>query len=136
MTTALWNSLEVYLWQVRCCNLHLYILCIHFHFIFGNWGWSCHLSLIYYNTNFPHLFPVISFIAALGFLLYGGRWVLWIILIDYYYLSHWYVMHGCNSVFLGYVISNSSRLFFMLRRFPIESKGRRKKLHEVCACLL
>ncbi|GER54908.1 tobamovirus multiplication 1 [Striga asiatica] len=38
---------------------------------------------------------VISFIAALGFLLYGGR------------------------------------LFFMLRRFPIESKGRRKKLHRV-----
>ncbi|KAJ0017210.1 hypothetical protein Pint_10928 [Pistacia integerrima] len=37
---------------------------------------------------------VVSFIAALGFLLYGGR------------------------------------LFFMLRRFPIESKGRRKKLHE------
>ncbi|KAK4485091.1 hypothetical protein RD792_007700 [Penstemon davidsonii] len=42
---------------------------------------------------------VVSFIAALGFLLYGGR------------------------------------LFFMLRRFPIESKGRRKKLHEVCAYL-
>jgi len=38
---------------------------------------------------------VISFFAALGFLLYGGR------------------------------------LFLMLRRFPIESKGRRKKLHEV-----
>lgn len=38
---------------------------------------------------------VVSFLAALGFLLYGGR------------------------------------LFFMLRRFPIESKGRRKKLHEV-----
>ncbi|XP_031390933.1 tobamovirus multiplication protein 1 isoform X2 [Punica granatum] len=38
---------------------------------------------------------VISIIAALGFLVYGGR------------------------------------LFFMLRRFPIESKGRRKKLHEV-----
>ncbi|CAL5345805.1 hypothetical protein CsSME_00030806 [Camellia sinensis var. sinensis] len=37
----------------------------------------------------------VSFLAALGFLLYGGR------------------------------------LFFMLRRFPIESKGRRKKLHEV-----
>nr|POF24172.1 tobamovirus multiplication protein 1 [Quercus suber] len=37
---------------------------------------------------------VVSIIAALGFLLYGGR------------------------------------LFFMLRRFPIESKGRRKKLHE------
>ncbi|GAB2229981.1 hypothetical protein Droror1_Dr00014237 [Drosera rotundifolia] len=38
---------------------------------------------------------VVSFIVALGFLLYGGR------------------------------------LFSMLRRFPIESKGRRKKLHEV-----
>ncbi|KAL3325381.1 hypothetical protein AABB24_036559 [Solanum stoloniferum] len=38
---------------------------------------------------------VVSFLAALGFLLYGGR------------------------------------LFSMLRRFPIESKGRRKKLHEV-----
>lgn len=24
------------------------------------------------------------------------------------------------------------RLFFMLRRFPIESKGRQKKLNEVC----
>ncbi|CAN6452255.1 unnamed protein product [Victoria cruziana] len=38
---------------------------------------------------------VVSFVAAVGFLLYGGR------------------------------------LFMMLRRFPIESKGRRKKLHEV-----
>ncbi|GMI77525.1 hypothetical protein HRI_001421800 [Hibiscus trionum] len=38
---------------------------------------------------------VVSFIAALGFLLYGGR------------------------------------LFLMLRSFPIESKGRRNKLHEV-----
>ncbi|XP_047971132.1 tobamovirus multiplication protein 1-like isoform X2 [Salvia hispanica] len=38
---------------------------------------------------------VVSVIAALGFVIYGGR------------------------------------LFFMLRRFPIESKGRRKKLHEV-----
>ncbi|XP_019171824.1 PREDICTED: tobamovirus multiplication protein 1-like [Ipomoea nil] len=38
---------------------------------------------------------VVSLVAALGFLLYGGR------------------------------------LFFMLRRFPIESKGRRKKLNEV-----
>ncbi|CAN4083811.1 unnamed protein product [Withania somnifera] len=38
---------------------------------------------------------VVSIIAALGFLLYGGR------------------------------------LFLMLRRFPIESKGRRKKLQEV-----
>jgi len=40
-------------------------------------------------------FAVVSLVAALGFLLYGGR------------------------------------LFLMLRRFPIESKGRRKKLREV-----
>ncbi|XP_004504803.1 tobamovirus multiplication protein 1-like [Cicer arietinum] len=50
---------------------------------------------------------VISFCAALGFLLYGGR------------------------------------LFFLLRRFPIESRGRQKKLYEVgsvtsicCTCFL
>jgi hypothetical protein len=40
-------------------------------------------------------FAVVSLVAAIGFLLYGGR------------------------------------LFLMLRRFPIESKGRRKKLREV-----
>ncbi|KAI8554855.1 hypothetical protein RHMOL_Rhmol05G0129300 [Rhododendron molle] len=52
-------------------------------------------------------FSVISFCAALGFLIYGGR------------------------------------LFFMLQQFPIESTGRRKKLHEVgfvtaicCTCFL
>ncbi|CAL9106492.1 unnamed protein product [Musa acuminata var. zebrina] len=59
-------------------------------------------------TEVAKLFlSVISFFAALGFLIYGGR------------------------------------LFFMLRRFPIESKGRRKKLNEVgsvtaicCTCFL
>ncbi|KAB5560436.1 hypothetical protein DKX38_005393 [Salix brachista] len=50
---------------------------------------------------------VVSILAALGFLVYGGRQCLLI----------WPV--------------HPSRLFFMLRRFPIESKGRRKKLHEV-----
>lgn len=52
-------------------------------------------------------FSVISFCAALGFIIYGGR------------------------------------LFVMLRRFPIESRGRQKKLHEVgfvtgicCTCFL
>ncbi|CAN6887443.1 unnamed protein product [Brassica oleracea] len=51
---------------------------------------------------------VVSFIAALGFLLYGGR-----------YFS------------MAFLI-----LFIMLRRFPIESKGRRKKLHEVVTVLV
>lgn len=52
-------------------------------------------------------FAVISFCAALGFVMYGGR------------------------------------LFAMLRRFPIESRGRQKKLHEVgfvtgicCTCFM
>eukprot|EP00261_Vitis_vinifera_P031909 XP_019073152.1 PREDICTED: tobamovirus multiplication protein 1 isoform X2 [Vitis vinifera] len=52
-------------------------------------------------------FSVVSFFAALGFLIYGGR------------------------------------LFFLLRRFPIESRGRQKKLNEVgfvtgvcCTCFL
>ncbi|KAF6148729.1 hypothetical protein GIB67_019337 [Kingdonia uniflora] len=52
-------------------------------------------------------FSVISFIAAVGFVIYGGK------------------------------------LFYMLRRFPIESKGRRNKLNEVgfvtgicCTCFL
>ncbi|XP_024930973.2 tobamovirus multiplication protein 1 isoform X4 [Ziziphus jujuba] len=52
-------------------------------------------------------FSIISFCAALGFLLYGGR------------------------------------LFVMLRRFPIESRGRQKKIYEVgcvtgicCTCFL
>ncbi|CAN7050523.1 unnamed protein product [Brassica oleracea var. botrytis] len=51
---------------------------------------------------------IVSFIAALGFLLYGGR-----------YFS------------MAFLI-----LFIMLRRFPIESKGRRKKLHEVVTVLV
>ncbi|CAF2099251.1 unnamed protein product [Brassica napus] len=51
---------------------------------------------------------VVSFIAALGFLLYGGR-----------YFS------------MAFLI-----LFIMIRRFPIESKGRRKKLHEVVTVLV
>ncbi|XP_058086415.1 tobamovirus multiplication protein 1-like isoform X2 [Magnolia sinica] len=52
-------------------------------------------------------FAVVSFLAAVGFLIYGGR------------------------------------LFFMLRRFPIDSRGRQKKLNEVgfvtgicCTCFL
>ncbi|KAK4347021.1 hypothetical protein RND71_033360 [Anisodus tanguticus] len=62
---------------------------------------ACIWVYIWHNDNSTMEFigkifvAVVSFIAALGFLLYGGR------------------------------------LFLMLRRFPIESKGRRKKLHEV-----
>ncbi|KAK4360955.1 hypothetical protein RND71_019907 [Anisodus tanguticus] len=62
---------------------------------------ACIWVYIWHNDNSTMEFigkifvAVVAFIAALGFLLYGGR------------------------------------LFLMLRRFPIESKGRRKKLHEV-----
>ncbi|KAH9624706.1 hypothetical protein KSS87_008116 [Heliosperma pusillum] len=55
--------------------------------------WLYHNSFV--GSMSQVFIAVVSFIAALGFLLFGGR------------------------------------LFFMLRRFPIESKGRRKKLHEV-----
>lgn len=62
---------------------------------------ACIWAYIWVNDNSTVEFigkifiAVVSLMAALGFLVYGGR------------------------------------LFFMLRRFPIESKGRRKKLHEV-----
>lgn len=106
-----------------------------------------HTSLIYYNTNFPYLFSSDIFYSRTGFLalwrkvslvnhLNRLRITLVVSQVTLIISNKWYVMHGCNFVFLGYVISNSSRLFFMLRRFPIESKGRRKKLHEVCACCL
>ncbi|THG02503.1 hypothetical protein TEA_020885 [Camellia sinensis var. sinensis] len=48
----------------------------------------------------------------------------------------------CFCTALGF-LTYGGRLFFMLRRFPIESTGRRKKLHEVgfvtgicCTCFL
>lgn len=62
---------------------------------------ACIWAYVWVNDNSTVEFigkmfiAVVSLMAALGFLVYGGR------------------------------------LFFMLRRFPIESKGRRKKLHEV-----
>ncbi|KAL8228280.1 hypothetical protein R6Q57_015864 [Mikania cordata] len=63
-----------------CVNIIVYVIQVSYTYKF--------ISFMLYSA-------VVSFMAALGFLLYGGR------------------------------------LFFMLRRFPIESKGRRKKLHEV-----
>ncbi|KAE8721801.1 Tobamovirus multiplication protein 1 [Hibiscus syriacus] len=69
---------------------------------------SVRLSKSYLTGEISKLFvSVISFFAALGFMIYGGS------------------------------------LFFMLRRFPIESRGRQKKLFEVgcvtgicCTCFL
>lgn len=44
---------------------------------------------------------------------------------------HFFAVHTfvCHTLFF------LCRLFIMLRRFPIESKGRRKKLYEVCVYL-
>lgn len=50
----------------------------HFHFVEENF-----IVLIAGMWLFFFFHPVISFLAALGFLLYGGRWVFWIICIDY-----------------------------------------------------
>ncbi|XP_054794834.1 tobamovirus multiplication protein 1-like isoform X3 [Prosopis cineraria] len=55
--------------------------------------WIDYISAVQYIGNI--FFAVVSLMAALGFLLCGGR------------------------------------LFLMLRHFPIESRGRRRKLHEV-----
>ncbi|THU68371.1 hypothetical protein C4D60_Mb08t03210 [Musa balbisiana] len=80
----------------------------------------------------------ISFIAALGFLLYGGR--LFLMLRRFPIESkgrrkklHESIASETTISFiaaLGFLLYGG-RLFLMLRRFPIESKGRRKKLHEV-----
>lgn len=73
------------------------------------------------------LSAVISLLAALGFFVYGGRYLfliwfqkkrssvctLWITSTDFYLVI-------------------TFRLFIMLHRFPIESASRHKKLQEVC----
>lgn len=73
------------------------------------------------------LSAVISLLATLGFLVYGGRYLfliwfqkkrssvctLWITSTDFYLVI-------------------TFRLFIMLHRFPIESASRHKKLQEVC----
>ncbi|KAK8708127.1 hypothetical protein V6N13_059172 [Hibiscus sabdariffa] len=87
----------IYIIQVRS-NLHslvLFTLHISHYYQVGVWVylWIDDNSVVEFIGKI--FIAVVSFIAALGFLFYGGR------------------------------------LFFMLRRFPIESKGRRKKLHEV-----
>ncbi|KAL5175117.1 Tobamovirus multiplication protein 3 [Glycine soja] len=62
-------------------------------------------------------FAGVSLFAALGFLLYGGR-----------PLSSSKRTYGCNQDLLQL---HKKKLFLMLQRFPVESKGRRKKLQEV-----
>ncbi|CAI0407167.1 unnamed protein product [Linum tenue] len=78
--------------RVFYISINAIIYCIQVCLNFQSLGYTIALVLTCCIMFSP---PVVSIIAALGFLLYGGR------------------------------------LFFMLRRFPIESKGRRKKLHEV-----
>lgn len=98
-------------------------------------------------------FAVVSLIAALGFLLYGGRWVFRFLLtmalttslsfrlgqqctlvfkhLEQSVLSIMFTNWSSMLLYMWIIICNFCRLFYMLRRFPIESKGRRKKLHEV-----
>ncbi|XP_028094008.1 tobamovirus multiplication protein 1-like isoform X3 [Camellia sinensis] len=86
-------------------------------------------------------FSVICFCTALGFLTYGGRYSQ-----DHPKQKKNSIIIWCYEdvfIFCATLNSVSCRLFFMLRRFPIESTGRRKKLHEVgfvtgicCTCFL
>ncbi|TVU31889.1 hypothetical protein EJB05_23594 [Eragrostis curvula] len=61
-------------------------------------------------------FAGVSLFAAFGFLLYGGRMLANILTVHNFTLTLYKLI---------------SRLFLMLQRFPVESKGRRKKLQEV-----
>jgi hypothetical protein len=88
--------------------------------------------LLYFSSG-------VSLAAALGFLIFGGRWG-FCGLLDYLwntfcnssvlFIHKWFLRCGWNFYF--HLVIHVSRLFFMLKRFPIESKGRRKKLQEVC----
>ncbi|KAJ8429118.1 hypothetical protein Cgig2_016949 [Carnegiea gigantea] len=72
-------------------------------------------------------FAGVSLFAALAFLLYGGRSAFGEEFLYYYYLVD--IMRLLSSC--SFVDDVLSRLFLMLQRFPVESKGRRKKLQEV-----
>lgn len=87
-----------------------------------------------------YFYSAVSFVAAIGFLVFGGRWEFCFDWIIYEYLcnSSVFLITGdswllwVNIFSLHLVLIHVSRLFSMLKRFPIESKGRRKKLQEVC----
>lgn len=124
MTTALWSSLERYLLQVRTVLspdsfwspiivshffMHTELYCTFLFQLFHLWLHQVSQSMeegersALYST-FSILNMSIPFCSYIAMELY------------------WWM-----------IINHAFRLFFMLRRFPIESKGRRKKLHEVCA---
>ena len=81
------------------------------------------------DTRTDSLSVVSSFCAALGFMIYGGRYGYSLGIISSYLFyaikdRFFVTLPSCFCLF---------RLFVMLRRFPIESRGRQKKLHEVCS---
>ncbi|KAJ6999533.1 hypothetical protein NC653_010291 [Populus alba x Populus x berolinensis] len=73
---------------------------------------------------------VVSILAALGFLVYGGRQNIKRCLVLFTHVISFVCIYFLCLLPANWHV-HPSRLFFMLRRFPIESKGRRKKLHEV-----
>jgi hypothetical protein len=108
-----------------------------------------------HNHTWIVVVAVVSLVAAFGFLLYGGRCELYS-LFDWMELS--LLKHVVSHFQFPFKFFHSllflcllwdievfqslvswwvqHRLFLMLRRFPIESKGRRKKLREVCLIYL
>ncbi|KAL0687956.1 hypothetical protein Bca4012_087633 [Brassica carinata] len=76
---------------------------------------------------------VVSFIAALGYLHHGGRYVFFVFCLSRSQ-SVWEVIQLMALLalfFHMFFFGMLYRLFIMLKRFPIQSKGRSKKLHEV-----
>lgn len=77
--------------------------------------------------------------AAVNVAVYGGQIALWIFSSAASAPEHQQLAREMSGCFLAIVSACAAggfllyggRLFLMLRRFPIESRGRRKKLHEV-----
>lgn len=90
---------------------------------------------IYYqarNVSTDHLRP--TFFAING-IIYGIQIVLWLVIwwkpiALLIILSKMFFAGVSLFAALGFLVYGG-RLFLMLKRFPVESKGRRKKLHEV-----
>ncbi|RXI00350.1 hypothetical protein DVH24_037898 [Malus domestica] len=97
------------------CGRHCFLVCIWIFLRLSRSPVAVEVARIF--------FSVISFCTALGFLIYGGRQGLLSALRK----------HPSFSDFNFILVLIKQVLFIMLRRFPIESRGRQKKLEEVCA---
>ena len=94
---------------------------------------------IYYQARSLPVSSLRPAFAAVNVAVYGGQVALWIFSSAAASAEHQKLAREMSGCFLAIVSACAAggfllyggRLFLMLRRFPIESRGRRKKLHEV-----